>query len=124
MGTKPLMALPLRFAKAGRRSVLAVDPVQVRRMTERATARAANDNQRIRVDMFAPQPVSEHVLHAALRHFAQHGLGAAREAHALAETALLAGDRQTYDWWLGITRTLDRRLAAETERAGSRRQPS
>ncbi len=56
------------------------------------------------------------ILRAALRHFAQDGLGAARSARARAESAFFAGDRTAYDWWLAITRTLDRRLAAESER--------
>ncbi len=83
-------------------------------MAMRAHQRAANDNQ---------QPAPPHHLHgkaprandkmlrAALRHFAKHGLGAAHEARIQAEKAFFAGDRQAYDWWLGITRTLDRRIA-------------
>lgn len=66
-----------------------------------------------------PAP-NDHMLKAALRHFAEHGLGAAREARAQAEQAFFAGDRQAYDWWVGITRTLDRRLAEEAERLRSR----
>ena len=81
-------------------------------MAARAVERAANDNpgdpQRI--------AANDQMLRAALRHFAEHGLGAAREARAQAEAAFFAGDRQAYDWWLGITRTLDRRLAAEAAR--------
>ena len=57
------------------------------------------------------------MLRAALRHFADHGLGAARAAREQAEQAFFAGDRQSYDWWLGVTRALDRRLALEAERA-------
>jgi hypothetical protein len=57
------------------------------------------------------------MLHAALRHFAEHGLGAARAARRQAEAAFFAGDRQTYDWWLAVCRTLDRRLAAQLVRA-------
>ena len=69
----------------------------------------ANDNGGVRA--------SDAMLHAALRHFAEHGLGAARAARKQAEAAFFAGDRQTYDWWLGICRTLDRRLAAQLVRA-------
>ena len=58
---------------------------------------------------------SDMLLHAALRHFAEHGLSAAREARAQAENAFFAGDRQAYDWWLAICRTLDRRIAAELD---------
>lgn len=56
------------------------------------------------------------MLRAALRHFGEHGLGAARAARAQAERAFFAGDRQSYDWWIAITRTLDKRLAIEAER--------
>ncbi len=60
--------------------------------------------------------VDDRLLHAALRHFAAHGLHAAREARKQAENAFFAGDREGYDWWLGVCRTLDRRLAAKLER--------
>ncbi|MEL7217330.1 MAG: hypothetical protein AAGK01_02755 [Pseudomonadota bacterium] len=75
-------------------------------------ASAANDNGSA-LDAGIP---SEKMLRAALRHFAEHGLGAAREARSKAEQAFFAGDRNAYEWWLGITRTLDRRLAAQTEK--------
>lgn len=73
---------------------------------------AANDNG----DTIAANAPSDRMLRAALRHFAEHGLGAAREARSKAEQAFFAGDRQAYDWWLGITRTLDRRLAMQAEK--------
>ena len=76
---------------------------------DRATERAANDNDLGSIHGKA----SDQMLRAALRHFAQHGLGAAREARTRAEEAFFAGDRQACDWWLGITRTLDRRLAQQ-----------
>jgi len=53
------------------------------------------------------------LLHAALRHFSEYGLGAAREAHLRAENAFFAGDRATYDRWLGICRVLDARVARQ-----------
>lgn len=53
------------------------------------------------------------MLHAALRHFAEHGLAAAQRARRQAEAAFFAGDRQGYLWWLEICRALDRRLASE-----------
>jgi hypothetical protein len=62
-------------------------------------------------------PLGDRVLRAALRHFAEHGLGAARIARAQAEAALGAGDSEGFDWWLGITRTLDRRLARSLARS-------
>jgi hypothetical protein len=54
----------------------------------------------------------DQMLHAALRQFAQHGIGAAAHARNQAERAFFVGDHDTYQWWLGICRTLDRRLAA------------
>ncbi len=71
------------------------------------TAAPANDN--------GNQAPGEEIFKASLRHFAEHGLGAARAARAKAQEAFFAGDRQAYDWWLSITRTLDRRLAAELD---------
>ena len=56
---------------------------------------------------------SDAMLHAALRHFAEHGLAAAHRARKQAEAAFFAGDRNAYRWWLGVCRTLDRRLARE-----------
>ena len=63
----------------------------------------ANDNEE--------ETVSEAMLEAALRHFAAHGLGAARAARHAAEQAFFAGKRDDYRWWLGICRILDRRMA-------------
>jgi hypothetical protein len=69
-----------------------------------ATARAAaNDN--------APGFPRDVLLRAALKHFAQYGLGAAQQAHSNAEAAFFAGDRDEYRHWLGICRALDRRMA-------------
>ena len=79
-----------------------------RAMVLRAAGRAANDN--------GDAAPTDHMLRAALRHFAEHGLGAARAAREQAEQAFFANDRQGYEWWMGITRTLDRRLAAEAQR--------
>lgn len=56
---------------------------------------------------------SDLMLHAALRHFAEHGLGAARAAREQAKSAFFTGDRASYDWWLEVCRTLDRRMARE-----------
>ena len=60
------------------------------------------------------------LLKAALRHFAEHGIGAAREARKQAEAAFFADDRQSYEWWLGICRALDRRLAERVRRHDER----
>lgn len=75
-----------------------------------ASLSAANDNTR------SAGPVGETTLHAALRHFAQHGLAAARHARAQAEAARADGDGQAYRWWLDICRALDRRMAGEIDR--------
>jgi len=76
-------------------------------LQRRKIASPANDN-------CAPRD-TDRMLHAALRHFARHGLGAAREARRQAERAFFAGDRESYDWWLGICRTLDARIARALE---------
>lgn len=100
-------------ARAGQR-VLACRPI-ARALAARALERVANEDASP-ASPSAGSQAGEQVLHAALRHFAEHGMGAARAAGAQAESAYLAGDRQGYEWWLGITRTLDRRLAAKIER--------
>lgn len=55
--------------------------------------------------------LTEAVLRASLKHFARYGLGAAENARNQAEKAFFAGDREGYNWWIGICRTLDRRMA-------------
>jgi hypothetical protein len=94
--------MTLRFASA--RSA-ARSPI-ARALQRRRVAGADNDNC---------GNDDDRLLHAALRHFAAHGLHAAREARKQAEHAFFAGDREGYDWWLGVCRTLDRRLAAQVE---------
>ncbi|MGB6152287.1 MAG: hypothetical protein WBG48_09860 [Pricia sp.] len=86
----------------------ACSPV-ARAMARKAYGAAANDNGDI-----APTAAREaRILRAALRHFSEYGIGAARVARANAEEAFFAGDRQGYDWWLSVTQALDRRMAAE-----------
>ena len=102
--------MTIRFAPAQTNKV---SPL-ARALSRPIFKRAANDNGRGEKRAVP----SEMMLQAALRHFAEHGLGAAREARAKAEEAFFAGDRDAYDWWLGITRTLDRRLAAQAELMG------
>ena len=109
--------MPIRFAPAKSRFPVrshapACAPI-ARALASRAVERAANDN--------GPSPtaraLNDQVLRAALRHFAEHGLSAARTARVKAEAALSAGDQQAFEWWLGITRTLDKRMAEGAERA-------
>ncbi|TMM50205.1 hypothetical protein [Qipengyuania marisflavi] len=101
--------MPVHFAAA--RST-AHSPI-ARALARKALGRAANDNG----DVAAPDSSFDVMMRAALKHFAQHGLGAAQEARAMAEQAHFAGDSQGYDWWLGVCRTLDRGLAIRLERA-------
>jgi protein-tyrosine-phosphatase len=81
-----------------------------RALSRRVPGRAANDNGDL-----AGIHSNDQLIHAALRHFASHGLGAAREARKQAEAAFFDGDRRGYDWWLGICRTLDKRIAGQLE---------
>ena len=77
-------------------------------------AEAVNDN--------GADPQGDALLRAALRLFADHGLGAGHRAQTEAEAAFFSGDRERYRWWLAITRTLDRKLAVELAgRMGSAR---
>jgi len=82
-----------------------------RALIARSIESVGNDN--------APLPgtraLNDQILRAALKHFAQHGLSAARVARAQAQAAIDAKDQQAFDWWFGITRTLDRRQASEIE---------
>lgn len=70
-----------------------------------------------RVELRAPAndnhdaSLSDTLLRASLKHFARYGLGAAENARNQAERAFFSGDREAYGWWLGICRTLDRRMA-------------
>lgn len=66
--------------------------------------RAANDN--------VQGLGNDALLHSALRHFAEHGLGAAEQARINAEEAFFAGNRDEYRRWMEICRVLDRRMAA------------
>lgn len=80
-----------------------------------APRRAANDN--------VIGICSDRLLKATLRHFAEHGLGAAEHARGQAEIAFFAGDSESYRWWLAICRTLDRRMA-DAVAARVRREPA
>lgn len=70
----------------------------------RIALQAANDNG---------EPLRhDGVLRDALKLFAEFGLGAAEEARTRAERDFFAGNSDGYRRWLGICRTLDRRVAA------------
>ena len=103
--------MSIRFAAAARVPGPRMRPLQVRAFARRP---AANDNSQ--------HQIRSAVLHAALNHFARHGLAAARVAADLAEAARAAGDADGHAWWLDICRTLDRRLAARMERDAANRK--
>lgn len=91
--------MTIRFAAANPQ----YNPILNRVLGFAPYARAANDN--------VIGICEDRMLKAALRHFAEHGLGAAEKARELAQDAFFAGERDEYRWWLAICRTLDRRLA-------------
>ena len=99
--------MTVRFAAA--RTATPCSPI-ARALARRAVGRVANDNG-------DADGSHDRLLAAALRHFATHGMGAAREARRQAEAALFEDDAQGFKWWLGICRTLDRRMAAQLLRA-------
>ncbi|MDZ4306292.1 hypothetical protein [Allopontixanthobacter sp.] len=88
----------------------AIQSPVARALSRRTPGRPANDNAAV-----GGLQANDDVIHAALRHFGAHGMGAARQARAQAEAAFFAGDRQGYDWWLGICRALDKRIAGQLE---------
>ena len=98
--------MPVHFAAA--RST-AHSPI-ARALARKAHSRAANDNAGAAQMVATASPI-DGVMHAALKHFANHGLSAAKVAAQQAEHAHAADDPESYDWWLGICRTLDRGLA-------------
>jgi hypothetical protein len=100
--------MSIRFAAAARTPGHRMRPLQVRAL---ALRQAANDNTLHQIRSAA--------LHAALNHFAQHGLAAARVAADQAEAARTAGDEVGHAWWLDICRTLDRRMAAKMDRGAA-----
>ena len=56
------------------------------------------------------------LLRAALQHFANHGLNAARAARDEAERALATGDRSGAEAWIDICSAFDRRQGARLKR--------
>lgn len=99
----------LRFApRYGRISPCLVQPWQVR--AARRKRRAANDNP-ARPALHRPWDANDATVEAALRLFAQAGLGAARRAATEAEAARAAGDIEKARWWMGVCRTLDKGMA-------------
>lgn len=85
-----------------------LSPCLVRAGVARRGRRPANDNPGTGPGNLA--------LHAALRHFSQHGLAAAQQARLQAEAAAARGDAEDFAWWRSICGTLDRRMAREMDR--------
>jgi len=106
--------MPSRFAPAISPCQPRVSRPIARAMGKRAMEQVANDNfERPGIAVWGSD---EPLLEAALQHFAEYGLGAAPAALAQTEKACVANDMEAYEWWLGITRMLDRRLASKAER--------
>lgn len=82
-------------------------------LAPRMSARKIRETRGLPANDNGSQRPTDAMLHAALRHFAEHGLAAAQRARKQAEAAFFAGDRQSYHWWLEICRALDRRMATE-----------
>ena len=98
------MSIRLAVAKPLRQ--LRRDHTRLRRMR----LACANDNTLATAETSA-NSVEGNVLHAALRHFARHGLSAAQNAANEANAARSRGDEAEYLWWHDICHTLDRGLA-------------
>jgi hypothetical protein len=95
--------MSIHFAAAHVLPPLRID-AQVRARLARL---AANDNRH--------KTPGDEMLHAALRHFGSHGLGAALQAALQTERAWSTDDRASFLWWLDICRILDRRMADHLE---------
>ena len=103
--------MTIHFAAAKGRTSPRLSALQTRAKMQRP----ANDNP-----VSETETVDRDILHAALRQFARHGIGAAAHARSEAERAFFAGDRASYQWWLGVCRTLDRRMASALARKADR----
>lgn len=91
--------MTIRFAAAMRGE----NPIISRAFSASIHLRASNDDYH--------GISSDKLMQATLRHFAHHGLSAARRAKESAETAWLAKDFESCTFWLSICRALDRRMA-------------
>lgn len=94
--------MTIHFAAAvSRRPRTRLSPVELRS----ALRTPANDNWQT--------TSGDAIHHAALRQITRHGIGAAENARQQAERAFFKGDHDTYQWWLGICRELDRKLTLD-----------
>lgn len=91
--------MTIRFAAAIRDE----NPIIARILGASVPLRPGNDNHNGVSD--------EKLMRATLRHFALHGLSAARQARENAEIAWHSEDMESYVFWLSVCRMLDRRMA-------------
>ena len=84
-------------------------------LSARLSASSARTAMAVPANDHAAAADMDGLLHAALRHFAEHGLAAAHRARRQAEAAFRSNDRQGYQWWLEICRALDRAMARELD---------
>lgn len=99
--------MPVHFAAARSR---AMSPI-ARIVGNGRTGMPANDEPGV------PRPSIDAATEAALRHFAQHGLGAAAVALDKAEQSRQADDHQAASAWLDLCYRLDRQAAIRFERS-------
>lgn len=97
--------MPVHFAAAYSSQFSAIGHLRPVRMP----LNAANDNA---MGIGGSGLGGERLLKAALRHFSEHGLGAAERARENAEAAFFDGNRDEYRWWMAICTALDRRMSA------------
>ena len=98
--------MSIRLAVSKPLRPLASDQAKLRRMR----LECANDNGVTSAKYGRPNERGN-ILHAALRHFAAHGLAAAQSAANEANAARARGDETGYDWWYDICHALDRGIA-------------
>lgn len=104
--------MSIRFAPAAGSAYHLSSVLLSPRLARRAQRKAANDD-RASVSKAAFDPT----LAEALRHFARHGMNAARSAYDEAELAKAHSDLCAFEHWLAITRNFDPRLARQLEGA-------
>ena len=98
--------MSIRLAVSKPLRPLASDRAKLRKMR----LECANDNDVTSAQYGTPNDRGN-ILHAALRHFAVHGLAAAQNAANEATAARARGDETGYEWWYGICHALDRGIA-------------
>ena len=101
--------MTIRFAPSRRAGTTAL----TRSLGRNEAVANANDNRD------PGDPLIDDSVEAALRHFAEHGLAAARVARENAEVALANNDAGSYEYWQGVCRMFDRPMADDLQRKRS-----